>query len=51
MIKVLYATQATNGAWVLYFERDGDGIERAYERQTFPTENAALLFGAMNLAR
>ena len=46
--KVLYATQATNGSWVLYFELNNDGIERAYQRQTFDSENAALLFGAMN---
>lgn len=46
-IKILYAMFATNG-WVIYYERNGDGVERAYEHRAFVTENEALLFGARN---
>jgi hypothetical protein len=47
-IKATYAEQLTSdGSWTLLF-RTADGIEHAYTRQTFATENAALLFAAMN---
>lgn len=42
----VYAMQATNGYWTLYYSI-GD-TEKAYERQQFNSENAALLFAAMN---
>ncbi len=42
----MYAEQATNGYWTLYYVV-GE-CEVAYERQQFVSENAALLFAAMN---
>ena len=41
----VYAFQCTNGAWIICYAVDGE--EREYPRQ-FPTENAAMLFAALN---
>lgn len=42
----MFACQNARGAWTLFFTLDG--VVYAYDRQDFGTENAALLFAAMN---